>query len=477
MEPIFNTLTDKSQRLFLIAVVTVIILAIALVIIIFTSRIKNLRDSLIDGNEMDLEKSNKIKTLQETLEVIEKEDLALRKELEQFNNTKALLKSKTDLISKMHDKMNLLEEKERLDLNKIETLVRDFQASAFEHKGIQKRNGFLLNENNKIRNSYTKMLLKTSQQERRIFEKLMLLGGTSGEQHREIERLADTVFEKNYMLFSALRHEDSLARLSPLSNVISDYQKELMFDLEKYTDKKSNLQLNIIAHSRLYQKIQEDIHALSWGPKEEGRLAYFGVEVIIYLLEKSGIDQKKYAEFKSLEKKGDKDVIVSLPNDQNIMLDASFSMDSYGHYQHAVDLSEKDEKFSEYLVLLKNHIEKLSKKMKKSSSSNYYWMFVPDDEALNLALKQDSHIYEQSIKKHIVLVNPTMLLATLQGVTMLWDYKYHYSQANLLATKAKEMHEQLALLSEGMSDASQRLEMLQRSFFQDSLVDNHMDGN
>ncbi|RLA76776.1 MAG: hypothetical protein DRG30_01975 [Epsilonproteobacteria bacterium] len=471
MEALLDTLTDKSQRLFVAAVVTVIILTVALVIIIFTSRIKTLKDSLLDAKEMDLEKSNKMKILQENFEVMEKDDLALREELKQFSDAKIQLKSKKDLILKMHEKMNLLKEKERLDTHKIETLTKDFQVLTFEHKEVQKRYELLLEDNSRIRNSHTKILMKTSQQERRIFEKLILLSGNKREQRREIEKLADEVSKKNYMLFDTLRHKTALARLSPLSNAISRYQKELMFDLEKHTGRKRNLQLEMITHAKLYQKIPEDVEALSWGPKEEGRLAYFGVEVIVKLLGRSGINQDKYTKFKSSEERGNKkglDVIISLPNDQNIILDASFSMDYYEDYQHAINLSEKDEKFSEYLISLKSHIEKLKNKMQKSASSSYYWMLVPDDEALNLALKQESHIYEQSIEKHIVLVNPTMLLATLQRVVMLWDYKYHYSQIDALAIEAEEMYGRLAQLSAKISDASQQIEILQESFLLDS---------
>ncbi len=480
MESLSNTLTDKSQRLFLIAVVTVIILAIALVIIIFTSRIKILKESLFYVKEIDLRKSNNIKILQESLEIIGKEDLALREELKQFNDTKVLLKYKTDLIFEMHEKMNLLEEKERLDLHKIKTLVKDLQTLTFDYRGVQKQNELLLDENSRIRNNHTKMLMKTSQQERRIFEKLMLLSGNKREQRREIEKLADAVYKKNCMLFDTLRYEVLIARLAPLSSVITNYQKELMFDLEKHTGKKRDLQLDMITHARVYKEIQEDIDLLSWGPKEEGRVAYFGAEVIVNLLGKSGVDQEKYVKFKSSDNRGvksDIDVIISLPNDQKITLDTSFSMDLYECYQHTVDLLERDKKFSKYLISLKSHVEKLAENMQKSASSSYYWMLIPDDEALNLALKQESHIYDQSITKHIVLVNPTMLLATLQGIAMLWDYKYHYSETDILAVKAEEMYGRFTVLSEEMSDASQRLEMLQESFLLDSLVGNPMNEN
>ena len=90
-------------------------------------------------------------------------------------------------------------------------------------------------------------------------------------------------------------------------------------------------------------------------------------------------------------------------------------------------------------------------------------MLIPEDEALSVALKQESRLYDQGLKKSIVLVDPTMLLVTLQGVAMLWDYKYHYKQADALMTRVEAMYGQFEVLGVEMSDASQRLKMLQES--------------
>ncbi len=406
-------------------------------------------------------KNKKIETLQKSLRTIEEEEFKLREELRDFNDTKVSLKSKKELIFKMQEKMNILEDKEKLHGEKVDTLVKDFQTLTFKHKGIQKRNEFLVEENSRIRIDYTKILLKTSHQERRIFEKLISSGSSKGGHVSEIEKLADAVYEKNRKLYDALQHEAVGVRLSPLSDDISRYQKELMFGYEKSMGKERNLHQDMVSHIKLYQKIEEDIMILSEKLKEEENFENFAAEVFVYILDASGIDQKKFVEMKDANE--ETEVYISLPNDQNLMLDTSFSLAAYEAYLAELDASKKAEKLSDYLSSIKKHMDKLVKKSKKISDESYCWMLIPEDEALSVALKQESRLYDKGLKKSIILVDPTMLLVTLQGVAMLWDYKYHYKQADALMTRVEAMYGQFEVLGIEMSDASQRLKMLQES--------------
>ncbi len=80
-----------------------------------------------------------------------------------------------------------------------------------------------------------------------------------------------------------------------------------------------------------------------------------------------------------------------------------------------------------------------------------------------MALRHESRLYDQALKKHVVLVGPTTLLVALQSVAMLWEHKRYYKQASELASRAEMMYEQFALFGEEMSSVSQRLEMVQKS--------------
>lgn len=465
MEALLNSLTDESQRLFFAGIMAVIILAIALVIVIFASRIKFLKDRLFDAKEIDLSKNEKIAELQKALKEIEIRDNALTQELQDFNETKVSLKSKKELISKMQEKMDLLEEKERLHLETVEGHVKNFQTLTFKYKGLKKRNEFLVEENSRFRTDNTKMLLKVREQERRIFEKLMMVHGNKEEQRKEIEKLAEGIFEKNRQLFDALQYETIMAHISPLADGVSQYQKEVILGHEKSIGKERDLQEDIISRVGLYQKVGEDIGAIAERLRDEEKLEHLGADVVAYLLEASGIDREEAMRDEAAGEKEKENglVTISLPDHQTLVVDATFSLVSYEQYRKTIEPFQREHELNSYLESLKKHIDNLAEKVRKSIDDKYCWMLLPTQEALQTALRHESRLYDQALKKHVVLVGPTTLLVALQSVAILREYKRYYKQAGELASRAEMMYEQFALFGEEMSGVSQRLEMVQKS--------------
>ncbi len=465
MEELLNTLTDESQRLFFASILAVIVLAIALVIVIFVSRIKFLKDRLFAAKEIDLSKNEKIAELQKKLKEIKIKDDALTLELQHFNETKVSLKSKKELILKMQEKMDLLEKKERLHLETVERHIKDYQTLTFKYKGLKKRNEFLVEENSRFRTDNTKMLLKVREQERRIFEKLLMVHGNKEEQRKEIEKLAEGIFEKNRQLFDALQHETIMARISPLADEVSHYQKEVIFGHEKSIGKERDLQEDIVSRVGLYQKVGEDIGAIAERLRDEEKLEYLGINVLAYILDASGIDKNKVARIKieEEEKQENTFVTISLPDRQTLVINTTFSLLSYEHYRKTMEPLQRERERNSYIESLKKHIAHLAEKVGESADNEYCWMLLPTQEALQMALRHESRLYDQALKKHVVLVGPTTLLVALQSVAMLWEHKRYYKQASELASRAEMMYEQFALFGEEMSSVSQRLEMVQKS--------------
>ena len=464
MEALLNSLTDESQRLFFAAILAVIILAIALVIVIFVSRIKFLKDRLFVAKEIDLSKNEKIAELEKMLKEIKIKDDALTQELQDFNETKVSLKSKKELIFKMQEKMNLLEEKERLHLETVERHIKDFQTLTFKYKGLKKRNEFLVEENSRFRTDNTKMLLKVREQERRIFEKLMMVHGNKEEQRKEIEKLAEGIFEKNRQLFDTLQYETIMERISPLADEVSQYQKEVIFGHEKSIGRERDLQEDIISRVGLYQKVGEDIGAIAERLRDEEKFEHLGADVVAYILNASGVDREEAEKIKAEGEEKENDVVtVSLPDRQTLVIDASFSLMPYEQYRKTMEPLQRERELNLYLESLKRHITYSAKKVEASADNEYCWMLLPTQEALETALRHESRLYDQAIKQHVVLVGPTTLLVALQSVAMLWEYKRYYKQASELASRAEMMYEQFALFGEEMSSVSQRLEMVQKS--------------
>jgi DNA recombination protein RmuC len=68
-------------------------------------------------------------------------------------------------------------------------------------------------------------------------------------------------------------------------------------------------------------------------------------------------------------------------------------------------------------------------------------MFVANEPALTLALKEDHDLYEKALDKNIVLVSTSTLLATLRTVSYIWKQDLQNKNAVEIARQAGALYD------------------------------------
>ena len=461
MESFLNSLTDESQLLFVVGLAAAFVLAIALVIVIFVSRIRFLKNRIFEAKEIDDAKNRTISELEKKLKEIKIKDDALELELKQFNDTKASLQSKKELIFKMQERMDILEERERNHLETVEAYSKEFQTLGYRYKGLKKRNEFLVEENSRFRIENTKILMKVREQERRIFEKLMSLQGNAAEQKKEIEKIAGSIIEKNNHLFNMLDYDTLSSDILPLTDTIINYQKEIVSSFKKSLERERNMKgdLGSIVESR--QKVAEKTETIIEKLKDKDKLDEAALKILEDIVKMSSINKEKINILKNDDE--NKSIIayaIDLPNGQRIEIDTTVSISKFEEYRREMDGAKKEKALSEFMKYFHKKLEELSK---LSGTQGSRWLFVPSDDALSVLCKNPGRLCEQAEKKGIVLIGPTTLILLLDSIVSLWDYKQNYDLAMQLIEKSEEIRDLLTDYGEKLSDASQNLEMIQGS--------------
>jgi len=464
VEALLDSLGDESQRIFFISVVTAFILGIALVVVVFISRIKFLKNRIFDAKEIDIAKNKKISDLKAELKEVRIKDEALEEELKQFNDTKVALQSKKELIFKMQERMNLLEEKDKEQLDTIEACSKEYQTLVYKYKSLQKRNVFLVEENTRFRTENTKILMKVREQERRIFEKLMSLQGNTQKQRQEIGSLAEGIIEKNRNLFDALRHEKLMSQILPLSEEMLLYQKEIVSSLRKSLGREGDMQNDIAAKVESKLKIGESVKTMIEKMRDEARIGEASGIVAAYLLKLSGLEKREWMHIERSET-GEKEVRllkITLPDSQSLTIDTTFSIAAYEIYRQTTNRKKRAIALDAYLDAFEKHVDSISKSMPDQGQC---WMLVPISEALQVACRHEKRICDMAAKKGIMVIDASTFLALLESVAILWEYQRHYRFATELLSKAEAIQQQFETYGEEISSVAQRLEMMQGSLY------------
>jgi DNA recombination protein RmuC len=124
---------------------------------------------------------------------------------------------------------------------------------------------------------------------------------------------------------------------------------------------------------------------------------------------------------------------------------------------------------------MRSHIDSLNKKdyerLENIRSLDFVFIFIPIEAAFMLALEHEPGLFKYAYDKHIILVSPTTLLATLRTVESIWRYEKQNRNAEKIAAMAGGLHDQFALLIEAFKEVGQNIDKTQKSY---ELVQNRL---
>jgi len=113
-----------------------------------------------------------------------------------------------------------------------------------------------------------------------------------------------------------------------------------------------------------------------------------------------------------------------LPEGKHFIIDCKVSLKAYEKFFNTEDETEKEQALNEHLSSLRNHINELGEKKYHKlygiNAPDYVFLFVPVEPALTLAFQADSDLYDKALRKNIILVSFSTLLATMRTVAFIW---------------------------------------------------------
>jgi len=142
---------------------------------------------------------------------------------------------------------------------------------------------------------------------------------------------------------------------------------------------------------------------------------------------------------------GRPDVIVHLPNQGILPVDAKTPMTAY---LAAIEADEKEQqaKLAAHAQAMRNRIQELGRKQ--------YWdqferapemviMFVPSEACLSAAFEQDPALLEFGMGKHVLITTPLTLLALLRAVAYGWQQQQITENVREIAKQGQELYERV----------------------------------
>ena len=162
------------------------------------------------------------------------------------------------------------------------------------------------------------------------------------------------------------------------------------------------------------------------------------------------------------------DVVVHLPEDRHLVIDAKASLIAYEDYANADDEKHRDAAIKRHLDSVRSHIKGLSDKNYQDlyglKSLDFVLMFVPIEPAFMLAVTHDRELYMDAWNKNVLLVSPSTLLFVVRTVANLWRQEAQTRNAQDIAKRGAELYDKLAGFVEDMESLGTRLTQAQKDY-------------
>ncbi|MGL6161746.1 DNA recombination protein RmuC [Microbulbifer sp.] len=321
----------------------------------------------------------------------------------------------------------------------------------------------------------TRSQVLVEKSEAALAEQRQLLEQTRKAMAEQFENLANRIFEEKQQQF-VRRSEDSLRKsLDPLERQLGDFRKRVEHVYDRENAERNSLLGQIKALREQTQRISEEALNLTSALKGDRKVqGNWGEVVLERLLEESGLQKgREYdtqVSFAGDGRRRQPDVIVHLPENKDLIIDAKVSLLDYERYCSAETDEERAQALKQHVQSLRAHIAGLNKKayeqLEGVRTLDFVFIFVPIEAAYMLAMQADPGLFRDAYDKHIVLVSPTSLMATLRTVENIWRYEKQNRNVEKIAEEAGKLHDQFAMVLESLDELGSRIRQAEDAYQQ-----------
>jgi DNA recombination protein RmuC len=280
--------------------------------------------------------------------------------------------------------------------------------------------------------------------------------------------LANDILEEKSRRFTEQNQSNLGQLLDPLKTRLQEFQSKVDQVYVQESKDRSALAQQVTSllemNQRLAAEARDLTQALKGSAKTQGD---WGEMVLERILEAAGLRRGHEYTMQETIARADAtrarpDVILHLPGDRKLVIDAKVSLLDYGTYCATTDEALRRHTATRHCASLREHIRDLAARnyhrLPGLETLDFVILFVPIEPAFLLALETDNNLWVDAWEKNILLVSPSTLLFVVRTVAHLWRQEEQARNVQQIAERGAELYDKFAGFVDDLSRVGARIQ-------------------
>ena len=290
------------------------------------------------------------------------------------------------------------------------------------------------------------------------------------------QALADTALRSNQASFLEAAQATLQTARAQMTGDLAEKQTAIEGVVRPLTDSLGRLETHVRelerAREKAYGSIGEQLQSLSRettvlstalrSPQARGR---WGEVTLRRVAELAGMVKNcDFLEQATQENDGVRirpDMIVRLPNDRCLVVDAKVPLTAYLDAAAAPDEPSRRAALQRHSQQVGEHVRQLASKQYWSQfqpAPELVVLFLPGDHFFSAALEGNPNLIEDALARKVVIATPVTLISVLKGIAYGWNQEQLAENAEEIRRVASELYDRVQLVCDHYADTGRLLE-------------------